>query len=386
VGAALGLSGRSDLKGSALVNCLRRVLALVADGLGGHGGIAEYDRQLISSLAACDWVGEVIVLPRRQTEAPGKPTSGVLQLHPVPSRLAYSLAAFRAARAYGEVHCVFCGHLYMAPLAAGIASVFGVPLWIQVHGLEAWDELSRVHRRSLESAALITSVSRYTRRRLLEWIDIEPLRVKVLPNTVDARFRPGPKPVALLDRYNIRDKKILMTVSRLAANNRYKGHDKLINVLPRILDHFPEVVYMVVGDGDDRPRLVDLARRVCVSDKVIFVGRVAAELLPEYFQLADILVMPSTGEGFGIVFLEALASGIDVIGGNVDGSLDPLGDGVLGMAVNPESEEELAQAIRALLDQPSREPRRADRFKYDHIANHLEAMTGALLVARGGAV
>jgi phosphatidylinositol alpha-1,6-mannosyltransferase len=269
----------------------------------------------------------------------------------------------------------------MAPLAAGVASIFGASLWTQAHGLEAWNELSWLHRRSLETAALITSVSRYTRRRLLEWIDIEASRVKVLPNTVDPRFKPGPKPLSLVERYNVYDKKILMTVSRLAANNRYKGHDQIIRALPRVLGDHANTVYFVVGDGDDRPRLMALAKEAGVSDKVVFTGRVTPEDLPGYFRLADILVMPSTGEGFGIVFLEALASGVDVIGGNLDGSVDPLCDGVLGKVVDPEDEQELARAIIALLDHPSDKGEGAARFKFEHFASHLEMVARSMLLA-----
>src|SRR5205823_6557753 len=143
-------------------------------------------------------------------------------------RLTYSLAALRAARAHPPIHIVFCGHLFMAPLAAALARLLRARLWMQAHGIEAWHELSGLHRRSVETAALVTSVSRHTRRRLLEWIEIEPQRVKVLPNTVDARFRPGPKPDYLADRHHAQGKQVLMTVSRLANSERYKGHDRVI--------------------------------------------------------------------------------------------------------------------------------------------------------------
>ena len=125
----------------------------------------------------------------------------------------------------------------MAPLAAAIATL----LECSAMGSSAWDrsiwqELSALHRRSVESAALVTSVSRYTRRRLLEWVGIDPARVKVLPNTVDPQFRPGPKPDYLLDRHAAHGKKVLMTVSRLSSLERYKGHDRVIRTLPRLLE------------------------------------------------------------------------------------------------------------------------------------------------------
>ena len=239
----------------------------MTDAFGGRGGIAQYNRDFLSSLAACDRIGDVIVLPRASATPPGTLPSGVRQLPPVQGRLAYSLAALWAARAHRPIDVVFCGHLFMAPLAAVIARLLRARLWVQVHGIEAWQELSRLYRQSVEAAALVTAVSRYTRRRLLEWVGIDPARVKVLPNTVDPRFQPGPKPGYLLDRHAARGRKVLMTVSRLASSERYKGHDRVIRSLPRVLLHHPETIYLIVGDGDDRPRLEALAAEFGVAGK-----------------------------------------------------------------------------------------------------------------------
>src|SRR5262249_48925158 len=159
----------------------------------------------------------------------------------VQRRLTYSLSALRTA-IYGSFDVVFCGHLFMAPLAAAIARLIRARLWVQVHGIEAWRPLSGQHRKSGETATLVTSVSRYTRRRLLEWVAIDPTRVKVLPDTVDPRFQPGPKSDTLLDRHHARGKKVLMTVGRLASSERYKGHDRVIHILPRVLIDHPETI------------------------------------------------------------------------------------------------------------------------------------------------
>ena len=111
----------------------------------------------------------------------------------------------------------------MAPLATVIARALKVPLWVQVHGIEAWRELSVLQRRSVESATIVTSVSRYTRRRLLQWVAIDPARVKVLPNTVSPQYHPGPKPGYLLERHAAGGKKVLMTVSRLSQLGAIQG-------------------------------------------------------------------------------------------------------------------------------------------------------------------
>jgi phosphatidylinositol alpha-1,6-mannosyltransferase len=354
-----------------------RVLALVTDAFGGHGGIAQYNRDFLSSLAACDAISAVIVLPRASATSPGTLPSGLRQLHPVRGRLAYALAALWTALTSRPIDVIFCGHLFMVPLAAALAKLLRARLWVQVHGIEGWQALSRLHRTSVEMAALVTTVSRYTRKRLLEWIGIDSSRVKVLPDTVDPRFQPGPKPGYLIERHAASGKKVIMTVSRLASSERYKGHDRVIRILPRVLLQHPETIYVIGGDGDDRQRLEAFATQFGVTENVRFVGAVLPDELPNYLRLADVFVMPSTGEGFGIVFLEALATGIDVIAGNKDGSLDPLADGQLGQLIDPDNEEELLSSICNALSTAPTGVDRASRFNTQAFAEHLHALVSS---------
>src|SRR6185295_11034305 len=105
--------------------------------------------------------------------------------------------------------------------------------------------------------------------------------------------------------------------------------------------------YVVVGEGDDSARLQDLARQSGVSDRVRFAGPVDHETLMDAYRMADLFVMPSTGEGFGIAFLEAMATGTPALGLSVTGSVDALCDGELGVAV---TEGDLPAAIARTLD------------------------------------
>jgi phosphatidylinositol alpha-1,6-mannosyltransferase len=310
--------------------------------------------------------------------------TGVQQLRPVESRNAYSLAAVWTAITHRPIDFVFCGHLRMAPLAAVICRVLNVPLWLQIHGVDVWHDLSALQHRALESATMVTSVSRHTRRRLLHWVGIDQARVKVLPNTVESQFQPGPKPGYLLERHAAGGKKVLMTVSRLSSLERYKGHDRVIRTLPRVLKQRPDTIYLIVGDGDDRPRLESLAVECGVTKNVLFTGSVPPEELPDYFRLADVFVMPSVAEGFGIVFLEAMATGIPVISGSGDGSRDALGDGALGTLVDPENGEELASAILEALDDLARTGDRTTRFKSALFAEHLNALYQLFFAPKGG--
>jgi phosphatidylinositol alpha-1,6-mannosyltransferase len=383
VGEAVGFSGIGGCGGSVVTGSGVRVLALVTEAFGGHGGIAQYNRDFLSALARCDRVGDVIVLPRRTATSVSTLPPGVRQLRPVESKLGYSLSTLWTAMTQQPIEVVFCGHLNMAPLAAGICRVLNVPLWLQVHGIEVfWREPSALKRRSVQSARIVTAVSRHTRRRLLHWVGIDPARVKVLPNTVNPQYQPGPKPAYLIDRHAAGGKKVLLTVSRLDSRERYKGHDRIIRTLPRVLQQHPDTIYLIVGDGDDRPRLESLAVECGVAKHVQFAGLVPPEELPHYFRLADVFVLPSTGEGFGIVFLEAMATGVRVIGGSQDGSRDALCDGAVGTLVNPENAEELTSAILAALDDPARTGDRTSRFKPDLFADHLNALLNWSLLER----
>jgi glycosyltransferase involved in cell wall biosynthesis len=170
-----------------------------------------------------------------------------------------------------------------------------------------------------------------------------------------------------------------MTVSRLTSWDRYKGHDRVIRALPSLLSEHPNAVYLVVGEGDDRRRLEAVAAEVGLSHKVQFTGEVAPEELPDHFRLADVFVMPSTGEGFGIVFLEAMACGVRVIGGNRDGSRDALCGSALAAAVEPDNREELVSAIHSALSNPLIQTDHTDRFKMQLFKEHLDTILQALL-------
>jgi len=211
----------------------------------------------------------------------------------------------------------------------------------------------------------------------LRVVNIDPNRVRVLPNTINERFGPGPKPDYLLDRHGLRGRKVLLTVSRLAATERQKGHDKVIQALPVLTKRYPELRYVIVGEGGDRRRLECLARRLGVADNVLFLGQVDSKELAEYYRVADVFLMPSTQEGFGIVFLEAAASGLTPIGGNCDGSVDALADGAIGFTINPESSDQLVRAINEALAGRGPDLAGVRRFRFENFARQVSELTSS---------
>jgi phosphatidylinositol alpha-1,6-mannosyltransferase len=318
------------------------MLALVTEAFGGRGGIAQYNRDLLASLARCG-MASITVLPRHapdRTAAPG----GIMQSPPRPGRVMYALAALRTALGR-PVDVVFCGHMYMAPLALLIARLKRAKLIVQMHGIEAWPRPTPLRRAAVEAADLVLCVSRHTRAGVLNWAAIAPERVLVLPNTVGEAFSPGDGS-SLRAAWDLQGKCVLLSVGRMDARERYKGHDRVITAIPRLVSEGHDVAYIVVGEGDDLPRLKALAVETGVAGRVRFMGAVGRETLINAYRMADLFVMPSTGEGFGIAFLEALASGTPALGLAVAGARDALADGELGTVV---AESELLSTLVRVL-------------------------------------
>ncbi|HEY1796206.1 MAG TPA: glycosyltransferase family 4 protein [Stellaceae bacterium] len=357
------------------------ILALVGDAFGGHGGIAQYNRDLFTALKVGGCAERIVVLPRQGRAGTPEPPDRVRQLGPR-GKSCYPLAALRAAVAEGPFDVMFCGHLNLAPLAAMVSRLIGVPLWLQLHGWEAW-EPTRAQAWAARHSTLITAVSRYTRRRFIRSVAIDPQRIRVLPNTVDEKFTPGPPPPSLVERYRLQGRRVLLTVGRLSPDERGKGHDKVIGALPQLIADHPDLVYLVVGDGGDRQRLAAAAKEGGVADHVLFAGAVASDELADHYRLATVFVMPSIQEGFGIAFLEAAGSGLIAIGGNRDGSVDPLADGAAGMIVDPTSPMQLVAAIESALAGQGPDPAQARRFRFENFGGHLrDLVTTHLLPPR----
>lgn len=228
---------------------------------------------------------------------------------------------------------VFCGHINLAPLIQTLCKPLGIPYTVLTYGKEVWNSLPVVKEKALQQADRVWTISRYSRDRLCLANALDLSRVDLLPCIVDGdAFTPGIKSADLVERYQLAGAKVLMTVARLWSGDPYKGVDVTIRALPEIIQSFPQVKYLVIGRGDDQPRLAQLAEDLGVSDRVIFAGFVPTEALADHYRLADAYVMPSQ-EGFGIVYLEAMACGVPVLSGDADGSADPLQDGKLGWRV-----------------------------------------------------
>jgi asparagine synthase (glutamine-hydrolysing) len=361
-GSQLSPGRRSRPRASAVASRKLRILVLLTDGFGGKGGIAKFNRDFLSALASSPNVNEVVALPRLMPNEPG----------PLPEKLRHITTGLTGKSSYvrtvikmarelrslarreNSLPVIISAHINLLPAAVLARHLCGGRLYLVVHGIDAWKPTrDPIANRCTSEVDDFISVSSVTRRRFLRWSHLRQDLGVVLPNCVDlSAFKPGPKSPALLKRYGLEGRTVLMTLGRLASEERYKGFDELIEILPRLAQKIPNVSYIIAGEGQDRARLEQKARDVGVADRVVFTGFVSEEEKADHYRLADVYVMPSSGEGFGIVFLEALACGIPVIGSKTDGSRDALLEGELGSLVNPTNLDEIENAVLKVLQKP----------------------------------
>jgi phosphatidylinositol alpha-1,6-mannosyltransferase len=300
------------------------------------------------------------------------------------------------ARAFGGRQGVLALTVWRRQLAAGrrVALVYDLlgparaqaclpaplraPYLVFIHGIEVWRRLSSTRFRALRHASLRLANSGHTlaAARAANG-DFGP--VEVLPLCLEERPPAGDVDGALLDRAG-RD--YLLIVGRMAATERYKGHDQLLqalrrlpvagtsgqeaadgNVGPRLQagdnarthplaagDVRPRLV--IAGDGDDRPRLEALAAALGVAGKVLFTGFVSEATLAELYARAAVFVMPSRGEGFGLVYLEAMRAGRPCVAARASAAAEIVADGETGLLVDPLDPDAIAGALGRLVAAP----------------------------------
>jgi phosphatidylinositol alpha-1,6-mannosyltransferase len=252
-------------------------------------------------------------------------------------------------------HLVLAAHPNLA-LPASLVTMFSfsVRTIVMTHGVEVWKRLSVLKRTALLHANIVVAPSRDTAEKLERVQGVPTARIKRLPWPLSPDFLaltaesdglalPGAFPRG----------RVILTVGRWAANERYKGVDDLIEVTARLRSKFDSLNLVVVGGGDDLSRLRELALNRGIIDFVHFLGHVSQEALAACYARADIFAMPSTGEGFGLVFLEAMAFAKPIVASGSGGTVDVVENMVNGLVVPPLDTEELTDALEKLLQDDS---------------------------------
>ena len=294
-----------------------------------------------------------------------------------------------------RVDLALIGHVNYAPMGLLLKRLRpNLRYGVVVHGVEAWSRLPRIRRRALRHADFVMSVSEYTKRQVVEANGVNPQRVYLLPNTLasesDGTGRSGDGATGRRgdgetgrsgEPDAARHKPIrLLSVCRLDAREQYKGIDTVIRALPALVARVPDLEYVIVGSGSDLERHKRIAADLGVRDRVQFLGSVDELALRSVYESCDVFVLPSAGEGFGIVFLEAMHYRKPIIAANSGATPEVVKDGETGMLVEARSVEQLAAAMIALTtDRPKRDrmgeagyARLQNNFTFDHFKRRLQ--------------
>jgi phosphatidyl-myo-inositol dimannoside synthase len=258
-------------------------------------------------------------------------------------KVAFVWHALRAA--FGADRIV-CGHIGLLPVA-WLARRLRPRLryYLVAHGIEVWRPYSGLEQRALRGATRILCVSDYTRREILRQIAVPAEQMVIVPNTLDPSLAfetPGPtdgRPP------------LILTVTRLEATEQYKGVSHLIEAMPTLRAVLPAARLRIVGTGSDLPRLRALTGRLGVSDAVEFAGHQSDEDLRAAYRDCTLFALPSRKEGFGIVYLEAMAAGKPCLGARA-GATPEIIDAASGVLVDYGDVAQIASRLVWALQHP----------------------------------
>jgi phosphatidylinositol alpha-1,6-mannosyltransferase len=243
----------------------------------------------------------------------------------------------------GKADWMLFSHLALAKAQTRMPARLRVPYGVFLHGIEAWCPLSEGELQILRDADVRLSNSEYTARRVMaahggigEVIPC-PLALPPRHSGTDPAlpFDPGPHAVLI--------------VGRMSQSERYKGHDQLIEAWPFVTRLVPDATLVIAGGGDDLNRLREKASSAGVGDRVVFTGFVASSTLTALYRRAALFALPSRGEGFGLVYLEAMRAGLPCIGSTLDAAGEVIRDGETGVLVDQGNVPELADKVARLL-------------------------------------
>jgi phosphatidylinositol alpha-1,6-mannosyltransferase len=246
-------------------------------------------------------------------------------------------------------------HLNLS-LFALIAKLFNprLKIIVQLHGIEAWVNLSGLQERLLNQAHQILAVSEFTRNTVLNKYPKLKDKIIVFNNSLNGMAKYEFNEIErnkFRSKLNLDDhQQLIITIGRLLNSEAYKGYDKTIEAISKLKND--NIVFHIIGKSEDieKNRIQNLINKNNLQTQIKLIGFVNEDELASYYQAADLFVMPSKGEGFGLVFIDAMANGLRVVGGNADGSTDSISKFSESYLVNPDDVEEISNTISNALN------------------------------------
>lgn len=337
----------------------RRVLFLNLKTFSLTGGIEKFNRAFLKALADHENEG-IVVADAMSAYDSGTDDRYFRAEHYTAFNGSVIRFVYRVIKSAKQYNTIVLAHINLGFIGLIIKKVAPkTQIVLITHGIEVSERLTASRRRTVKDADLILAVSRFTKETIQKIHNIAPEKIIIFPNTIDPYFAAPVlfnKPGYLADRYGILPQTpVIFTLTRLSHDEKYKGYDKVMEIMPSLKERFPNVRYILSGkhDAEEKSRLEVLRQKNNLEKNLILTGFVKEEEIIDHFLLADAFIMPSRAEGFGIVFIEAMACGLSVIAGNKDGSVDALRNGELGSLVDPADEAEILETLQTILHKKS---------------------------------
>lgn len=331
----------------------RVILGMFTDVLG-HGGVQRFGRQYAIALTefAASRGEELLILSLNDPEgdhvihAFGKQAriTGFNR-----SRKNFVKACLRNAP---RARAAFINHAFLSPIALGMRLRNRAMNYIvAVYGIEVWTRMSLLRRMGMRGAQTVLTIAEFNREQMrsTQGITSGPA-LEVIPPPYESTLERQGADDAEWAAAGIQ-KPYVLCVCRINKADHRKYVESLIRAFGKLHNDFPEWACYHVGNGDDRPRLESIARDCAPGFR--FLGAASDGLLNRLYRECELFVMPSEKEGFGIVFLEAMAHAKPVIGGNAGGTPDIIPDGVIGYLIDPKNIDQLAERMRSLMKDES---------------------------------
>ena len=356
-------------------------LILLTDGYGGRGGIAQYNRHLIVALSEIKKIKQINVLQRKVIYKLEKIPKKVKLIKDISnSKFKFFIKIINFLFFKENYDAVFCCHIHLLPFAWVLSKKNRCPLILNIYGEEAWNPTRhKISNFLCSKIDYLCTIRHYTAKKFIGWSKIRISKYFYVPNCIDEKkFQFRGKNGKIIKKYNLKKKKIIISCGRMDIEDKFKGIDEILEILSELSKNNKDLIYLIIGDGDDKKRLEDKAKNLKVSHLVMFLGNLNEKDKIDLFKIGHVMSMPGSRKGFDrypyrFVNLEGLAAGMHVLCSKLDDKSD-LNDSNIKMLtqVNPHNKKDVIKKFNLLFSQNKKKHSKIKNFYFSEFKKKIE--------------
>lgn len=368
---------------------MKNVSLFVTDCYGGRGGIAQYNRNLVDALLSIKEIREITMFQRKVVYKLEKiPTKVKLINSRNNSKLNYIFKTFYYLLFGKKYDIVFCCHIHLLPFAWILSLKNRCPLVLFIFGEEAWNPTKyKISNYFCKQIDHLCSIRHFTAKKFLNWTRLKNKKYTYLPNCIEPKkYISRDKNEKLIEKYQLQNKKIIISCARLDKEDKYKGVDETLQVLKKIEKNFPNIFYIIIGDGDDKKRLEDKAKFLKVDHLCLFIGKLNEKTKNDFYKIGHVMAMPGSRKTFDrypyrFVNLEGLASKMHVLCSELNYKLDKLDKSIsMVTQVNPNNQKQIVKKFNYLLNKKKKLSPYLKNFYFRNFKKKIKALFFELIV------